>query len=441
MGFDRRFTLGLFACILALILALAGTAAVFSAPGFAAARVVALALVGAVVWALWAHVTRTNLAIARFIEALHFGDTAVRFESVEGAGFARLGSALDAAMVRVRERQDVASGELRFLEALVDDMPVALLTIDEDGQVTAANKAARRLFRDAPGTHARDFASYGATFAKRLAEGGPSEELLMLAIGGRTQNALVRAGTLERLGRRTRAVTVQPIQGTIDAVEMATQTDLVRVLTHEILNSLTPVTSLAATAATLLEDPDLTADPRVADARVAVTTLARRAEGLGHFIEAYRAVARPPDVKRQVFAARPWADELARLFAAEGQQATLSLSVVPPSLALEADPDLLAQVVINLLHNAAQALDGKVANPRIALRLEATGEGVRIEVEDNGPGVPPSLRQDVFLPFFTTRAAGTGVGLNLARQIVVAHGGTIDVADGAEGGALFRIRI
>jgi len=441
MGFDRRFTLGLFACILALILALAGTAAVFSAPGFAAARIVALALVGAMVWALWAHVTRTNIAIARFVDALHFGDTAIRFESAEGAGFARLGRALDQAMDRVRERHEAASGELRFLEALVDDMPVALLTIDEDGQVTTANKAARRLFRDAPGTHASDFASYGSTFAKRLAEGGPGEELLMLAIDGRTQNALVRAGTLERLGRRTRAVTVQPIQGTIDAVEMATQTDLVRVLTHEILNSLTPVTSLAGTAASLLDDPDLAADPRVADARTAVTTLARRAEGLGHFIEAYRAVARPPEVKRQRFAARPWADELARLFAAEGQEVALALSVVPASLALDADPDLLAQVVINLLHNAAQAMDGKVVNPRIALRLEAQGDSVSIEVEDNGPGVPSSLRQDVFLPFFTTRATGTGVGLNLARQIVVAHGGTIDITDGAEGGARFRIRI
>jgi len=441
MGFDRRFTLGMFANLVALILALAVVTAAFSAPGYAALRIVALVLTGGAIWSLWAHVTRTNVSLARFIEAIRFGDTAVRFESTEGAGFQKLGRALDEAMERVRDRQEAASGELRFLDALVDDMPVALLTIDEEGQITPANKAARRLFRDATGTQAADFATYGATFAKRLIQGGSSEELLMLAIDGRTQHAIVRVGTLERLGRRTRAVTVQPIQATIDAVEMATQTDLVRVLTHEILNSLTPVTSLAGTAANLLQHPDLSGDPRIADARMAVTTLARRAEGLGHFIEAYRAVARPPEVKRQAFAARPWAEELARLFAAEGQEVPLTLTIAPADLALDADPDLLAQVVINLLHNAAQAMEGKTEAPRIALRLEAAADGARIEVEDDGPGVPPSLRQDVFLPFFTTRAKGTGVGLNLARQIVVAHGGTIDIADGADGGALFRIRI
>ncbi len=219
---------------------------------------------------------------------------------------------------------------------------------------------------------------------------------------------------------------------------MAAQTDLVRVLTHEILNSLTPVTSLAATAADLLDDPDLVADPRIGDARAAVTTLARRAQGLGNFIEAYREVARTPEIKPQLFAAAPWADELVRIFAAEAPAIPLDLEIVPPGLALDADPDLLAQVLINLMHNAAQAL-AKTDSPRVALRLLTTREGVAIEVEDNGPGVPDQLRQDIFLPFFTTRATGTGVGLNLARQIVVAHGGSIGVTDAPGGGALFRI--
>lgn len=213
---------------------------------------------------------------------------------------------------------------------------------------------------------------------------------------------------------------------------MATQADLVRVLTHEILNSLTPVTSLAATAADLLADPELSADPRVADARVAVTTLARRAEGLGHFIEAYRAIARPPEVKRQRFAAGPWVAELARLFAAEWPQVPL-VADIDPALAIDADPDLMAQVVINLLQNAAQA------GTRVALRVAAAADRALIEVSDDGPGVPLALRQDIFLPFFTTRATGNGVGLNLARQIVVAHGGAIDVSDATAGGALFRI--
>lgn len=439
MGFDRRFTLGLIAWILALTGALAAVALSFVTPGLAAARLVALLLVAGAIWGLWWHVSRTNFAVARFVEALRFDDSSARFGGTSGGGFEELGRSLDAAMDRLRTRQAAAAAETRFLEALVDDMPVALLTVDAAGLVSPANKAARRLFRAAPGTRAEDYAVYGATLAKRLAGGDAAEEILLLAIEGRTQRALVRSGTLERLGRSIRAVTVQPIQGTLDAVEMAAQTDLVRVLTHEILNSLTPVTSLAATAADLLDDPELATNPRIADARAAVSTLARRAHGLGHFIEAYRAVAHTPDIQRQTFAAGPWAEELGRIFAARQPDLPLAIEVRPARLSLDADPDLLAQVLINLLQNAAQAMAGQERPPTLALRLFSEHEALVIEVEDNGPGVPEGLRQDVFLPFFTTRATGTGVGLNLARQIVVAHGGSIAIGDAAGGGAVFRI--
>lgn len=438
MGFDQRFTIGLIGWIAALAAALVACVAAFATPGLAAARIVALLGAVAVFAGLWRHVTRTNRTVARFLEALRFGDTAILFDTGGGAGFGALGGSLNEAMARFRAEQDRTAGELRYLEALVDDTPVAVLTIDADGHVVLANKAARRLFGNSHGTRPEDFAAYGATFARRLTQQGTNEELLILNIHGRTQRMLVRSATLERLGQRTRALSIQPIQGTLDAVEMAAQTDLVRVLTHEILNSLTPVTSLAATAADLLADPELSADPRVGDARLAVLTLARRAQGLSNFIEAYRAIAQPPEVKRQSFAAAPWAAELARIFSAEMPAIPLALEVVPDELALDADPDLLAQVLINLLRNAAQAMATTEA-PRLALRLFAQGPATMIEVEDNGPGVPHSLRQDVFLPFFTTRAAGTGVGLNLARQIIVAHGGAIDILDAPGGGALFRI--
>jgi len=437
MGFDRRFTAGLIGWIVLLGLAVLALVAALLTPGLGAARIVALGLAAGAFAGLWRHVTRTNRAVARFVEALRFGDTSLRFDAAAGAGFGQLSSALNGAMARFRAEQDRLTGELRYLEALVDDMPVAVLTIDPGGHVSLANKAARRLFASA-GTTADGFAAYGATFAKRLAVEAGQDELLITVIDGRPQRVLVRSTSLERLGHRTRVVTVQPLGGTLDTVEMAAQTDLVRVLTHEILNSLTPVTSLAATADELLASASLN-DPRVGDARLAVATLARRAAGLGKFIEAYRAVARTPEIKRIAFAARPWAEELARLFAAQAPGVPLRVDIVPETLVLDADPDLLAQVLINLLRNGAQAVPDGDRTPSLVLRILEDQHGTAIEVQDNGPGIAEALRQDVFLPFFTTRAAGTGVGLNLARQIVVAHGGTIDVSDALDGGALFRI--
>jgi signal transduction histidine kinase len=118
----------------------------------------------------------------------------------------------------------------------------------------------------------------------------------------------------------------------------------------------------------------------------------------------------------------------------------LSLLVTPESLTIDVDPELMCQVLINLLRNAAEAARGHAAAPAVSLSFSLIAGGrVQIEVGDNGPGVPAELRQDVFLPFFTTKAKGTGVGLSLARQVVLAHRGSIGLGESASGGALFRI--
>lgn len=435
----RRFTLLLAVWVVVLALALLASILAFQTEGLGAARIVAVALALGSAACLWHHVARTNRMLARFIEALHFGDTSSRFGGEQGAAFGELGDALNQAMAMAHARQQAAEGELRFYEALADDMPVALLTVDAGGRVTLGNKAARRLFSDVEGVQPEDFSSYSATFARYLAEGGPAEALLLLALNGMPQNVLLRSARLDRLGRQTRVVTVQPVQGMLNTVEAAVQTDLVRVLTHEILNSLTPVTSLAQTTAELLQDPELGENQRIAEARVAVGALARRAGGLSHFIEAYRAVARTPQVERRDFLAKPWAEELLCVFEPQALGISVALTVEPIDLVMNADPDLLAQVVINLLRNAAQAMEGNTAHPSITIRIFALRDLLLIEVEDNGPGVPVGLRQDIFLPFFTTRKHGNGVGLNLARQIAVAHGGAIEVIEGKGGGALIRI--
>jgi signal transduction histidine kinase len=133
---------------------------------------------------------------------------------------------------------------------------------------------------------------------------------------------------------------------------------------------------------------------------------------------------------------------MARLFAAEWPKVALDLELSPPGFIIDADPDLMAQAMINLLRNAAEASSAHGDSPRVALRLERTGNGeTLVTISDNGPGVPAELRRDIFLPFFTTRAEGTGVGLNLVRQIVFAHGGTIEVRDAGGGGARFEMLV
>ncbi|MFN3944793.1 MAG: sensor histidine kinase [Allosphingosinicella sp.] len=446
MGFRSRFALGLGLRLGLLLLTAFAFVQTLSIPGLGAARLVAALICLGAAAALWRFIQRTNVELARFIEAVRFGDLSQGFKRrFEGSGFAELGEALDEGIRKLRDERHNLSDANRFYEAVLDDAPTPLLTVDEEGRVELANKAARRLLVRHQGVRPEDFAEYGDAFAKALAGGAVGRpRLVPLMIDGVPQTAMVSAAVVHRLGGLVRVVAVQPIQGELNAVEIAAQSDLVRVLTHEIMNSMTPVTSLAHSAADLIAKVDKGGDPDIADARAAVETLARRADGVMGFVESYRQISRAPEVRRRMFEVKPWALELEALFRASpaGDQAEFALSVEPEALTIDCDPDLMCQVLLNLLKNGAEAARSHSDAPRISLAFTRARSGrAQIEVSDNGPGVPEALRQDVFLPFFTTKAKGTGVGLSLARQVILAHRGAITIDAGPDGGALFRIVI
>jgi two-component system, NtrC family, nitrogen regulation sensor histidine kinase NtrY len=449
----HRFLIGL-AWRLALLLAAAfGFVAALSRPDLGAARIVAGLLVLGAAALLWNHVRRTNMELSRFIDAVKFGDFSQGFSHRgQGSGFAELAGVLDDAIKKMRDERHKLIDANRFYEAVLDDAPTALLIVESDGRVELANKAARRLLMRHKGVRVEDFRDYGDAFAKAL-EGGAvgRPRLVPLLSDGVPQTMLISAAIVHRLGGLVRVVAVQPIQGELNAIEIAAQSDLIRVLTHEIMNSMTPVTSLAHSAADLMRAVDKGGDPDVADARTAVETLARRTDGVMHFVESYRQISRAPEVRARPIDVAAWGKELEALFRASDRTIGIGFTLeLEEGLALEADPDLMSQVLINLIRNAAQAArahhetpargDGEA--PHVTLCFSRTRSGrTLIEVADNGPGVPERMRQDIFLPFFTTKPEGTGVGLSLARQVVLAHRGSIDVGTSEAGGALFRIVI
>jgi len=453
MRFGNRFLFGLAWRLGLLLLAAFGFVEALGRPQLGAARIVAGLLVLGAAALLWRHVQRTNMEVARFVDAVKFGDFSQGFSHRgQGSGFGDLSAVLDEAIKRMRDDRHKLIDANRFYEAVLDDAPTALLTIEADGKVELANKAARRLLMRHKGVRVEDFREYGDAFAKAL-EGGAvgRPRLVPLLSDGVPQTMLVSAAIVHRLGGQVRVVAVQPIQGELNAIEIAAQSDLIRVLTHEIMNSMTPVTSLANSAVDLMREVDKGADPALADARTAVETLARRADGVMHFVESYRQISRAPEVRRRPIDAAAWGRELESLFRASDRAVGIGFTLdADETLTLDADPDLMSQVLINLIRNAAQAARayhqaparGHAGAPHVWLSLARTRSGrAQIEVADNGPGVPERLRQDIFLPFFTTKSDGTGVGLSLARQVVLAHRGSIDVGTSEAGGALFRIVI
>jgi two-component system, NtrC family, nitrogen regulation sensor histidine kinase NtrY len=401
MTLGRRFEIGLVLRIGVLLLAGAALAWAITRPGLYATTLLAGLATGAALAELWLFVRRTNLAVARFVVALTHGDFTQGFAGgTAGGGFDVLGASLETAITRLRQERSETQDENRYLAALVDDVPSPLLSIDDSGRVALLNKAARRLLA-AGATNLAALAGYGGGFAADVAAMRPGERRsTQLLVAGAPTAALLSMAEVRQARRpNLRIVSVQPIQQELDRAELAAQTDLVRVLTHEIMNSMTPVTSLSATAAALMAGADRGDDPAITDARHAIETVARRAEGVMHFVRTYRQLTRPPELRRQPVKLAPLFDEMQRLFASDWPGLPLRVSIDPAALVVDADPDLLAQLLINLLKNAGEAAHATTDAAVTLSAMTLKGGRVAIEVSDNGPGIDEALRQDIFLPF------------------------------------------
>ena len=436
MGFRQKFEFGLAWRTLVLIAAIWLFAQALSTPDLKAARLVAALVAFADLASLWQFIRRTNFQVARFIESVRFEDYSQRFSDPSGGGFDVLGDTLDVALKSLQARHVQASGEARFLSAIVDDSPSALLSVDEEGRIQLLNKAARQLLARQQLTRREDLAALGPELAAAAELPPGTRKITRLIVDGIPHRAIFASAYVARLDGGVMILSILPVQSELGALEVAAQADLVRVLTHEIMNSLTPVTSLARTSAEMValaekQGADL------GDVRIATETVARRAEGILRFVESYREFAQTPEVRRRSFAALPWAEELLRLALANADDrfSGAVLEVKPETMKLNADPELLAQAVLNLLRNAFR-VTAEVEKPAVVLSItRQVGGRYRIEVRDNGPGIPADRREDVFLPFYTTHRGGSGVGLSFARQVALAHGGSISADEAPEGGA------
>lgn len=442
MGFRHRFEFGLAWRTLLLIGAIWLLTEAVATPDLRAARLVAAFVAFAALASLWQFIRKTNFQVARFIESVRFEDYSQRFSDPSGGGFDVLGDTLDAALKQLQARHVQASVEARYLAAIVDDSPSALLSVDEDGRLDLLNKAARQLFARHSLARREDLAALGPELAAAAELPPGTRKVTRLLLDGVPHRAIFASAHVARLDRGVTILSVLPVQSELGALEVAAQADLVRVLTHEIMNSLTPVTSLARSSAEMValaeqQGADL------GDARVATETVARRAEGILRFVESYREFAQTPEVRRRSFVALPWAEELLRLSLANANErhAGAALELIPETLKLNADPELLAQALLNLLRNAFRAT-AEVEQPLVVLAISRQAGGrYKIEVRDNGPGIPADRCEDVFLPFYTTHKGGSGVGLSFARQVALAHGGSISAGEAPEGGASIKMTI
>jgi len=414
---------------------------------------VSIALVGAAALAQIAlfveFATQSGREVARFLDAVSFDDTTQSFSGLSAdTAYHELGEAMTRVLERLRMSRSQREEQARYLQALLAHVPVALIAIDGAGGVQVLNTAARRLFESAISATA-EFSRHGAAFATGMEtlEPGGSAIVRMERVSGILQ-LKVSASDLSIRGEKRRIVSLQNIESELSAQELAAWQTVIRTMAHEVMNSLTPISSLAATAHSLVGDvlnslpPDSPQAPMLVDANDALDTVARRSEGLLHFVQNHRRLTKRLVTRTGTVPIRRLFARLSRLFGDEflARDIALEVAVSPETLEIEADAELIDQALINLVRNAIEALrDEHDRKVRLSAYRDSDGHIV-IAVADSGSGIPPELRDKVFVPFFTTKRQGSGVGLTLVRQIAAVHNATVDIDETPGGGATIRMR-
>lgn len=389
--------------------------------------------------------------IASFLDSLKFDDLSSTFKTdTNDPSTQRIQKVLNDAIVKLRNSRQEKDSEYLFYKNIVMHVGIGLIIFKEDtGRIEIFNSAARKLLKVNRAETISDLKEVSEPLVNvfmRLRTGG--RELLQLKTGEESIQLSVYAIELTLRGENLKLISLQNIQSELEEKEMEAWQNLVRVLTHEIMNSVTPISSLAGTIDDELkihlrddEDKPLTKD-QLSDIHLSLQTISKRSEGLIHFVKEFRSLTHIPKPKPESIQVTKLFEEMAMLHKKDLLEKNIKLecSVEPEDLTLTADKIMTEQVLINLIKNASQAFEDQ-ENKTIQIR-GYYNDKMRpvIAVKDNGTGIDPEALEKIFIPFFTTKKTGSGIGLSLSRQFMRQHQGTLTVKSTVGKGTEFFMR-
>ena len=360
----------------------------------------------------------------------------------------RLQKILNEAFNKVKQSRKEKDSEYQFFKNIVQHVGIGILTFKKDGAIQIINNAAKRLLRvDKVDrlSELRDVSDVLVEAFLKLKTGG--RELVRLKNGDETVQLSIFVIELTLRGEEVKLISMSNIQSELEEKEMEAWQNLVRVLTHEIMNSVTPISSLASVVEEelhrKLQLADLTMNQDEAeDMHLSLQTISKRSEGLIKFVKEFRSLTHIPKPKLMQVAVKPLLDELAMLHKKEltDKNIAVSVSVQPETITMMADKTLIEQVLINLFKNAIQAFEEK-PDKKISLTAYLNEKGnIMISIKDNGTGIEPEALEKIFIPFFSTKKTGSGIGLSLSKQIMRQHEGSISVKSTVGQGTEFVLR-
>ncbi|MDO1449099.1 ATP-binding protein [Rhodocytophaga aerolata] len=403
-------------------------------------------------------VSKTNNELAKFIMAVKYTDFSYHFNEREAPqSFKELRHAFNEVHDTFRQLRFEKETHHQYLQTIIEFIDTGILSFDTTGEVEMMNQSFKKMLnvpylKNIKTLQKKNETLYQAITTLKVGE----QKLLRLDINQNTLKLMLSATTFKAHGKKFMLIAFQNVSSALEENETATWQKLLRVMTHEIMNSVAPIASLSDTLVKRLhQSEDLimvdTAGDMVdgdavrdvfEDVALGVEVIHKRSEGLLKFAETYRNMSKISDPVLSDVTAKELFETIQKLMQTdlEKKNIELKISVVPPHLLLQVDARLIEQVLINLVLNAAEAVKNR-EKPVVKLvgKLGENGRPI-LEVIDNGIGIPPSLAENIFIPFFTTNKNGSGIGLSLSKQIMQLHKGSIQMQSVENEGTVFSLR-
>lgn len=386
-------------------------------------------LIIAIIEFVW-YVDRSNRDFAAFLLALLQNDFTTTFsESNKGRSFNELHSVYNRITQKFKSISSEKEVQHIYLEALVEHVRVGILSYDENEKVHLMNHALKKLLHKPQLLHLQSLENIDHVLLETIRNIKPGENrLVKLTIDNHLLQLSLHASEFRLQSKYYKLVSFQNIKNELDANEMDAWQKLIRVLTHEIMNSVTPISSLTETLHQIVENEsknevfDRSTLTKVLQGLDAIKS---RSSGLQSFTQAYRNLTKIPPPKFRKIKVSQLIDRVTTLLKPDLQKIFFTVEYSNPDVYAIADPELLDQVLINLIKNALEALED-VEDPHLSIRVVEEGR-LKIMISDNGTGIDEDKLEQIFVPFFTTKKNGSGIGLALSKQIMRLHNGTLNV--------------
>lgn len=394
------------------------------------------ALILAVIVELFYFIERTNRRLTRFLESVRYSDFVSGFSADNqlGKSFKDLNIAFNEVLEAFRKARSEKEEHWQYLNTVVQQVGTGLLSFDTEGNVELINATAKKYLR-APQIHnISEIKASSEDLYNLLLELKPGSNRLY-QLDHKT-NLAIYATELILRNDSYKLITMQNIQPELQQKEIESWQNLTRVLRHEIMNSITPIASLTSTMKEILVEDikerngifELGTDT-VDDLQDGLNTIEGRSQGLIRFIDAYRDYTSIPAPKLKTLDLTEMIDHITNLLKVEIRKSGVEVKweVQPEDLQINADEELMEQVLINMVKNAIEAVFDR-KDPKVYINcMEDEHNHVLIKIRDNGHGILPEAQEKIFIPFYTTKKTGSGIGLALSRQIMQLHNGALTV--------------